>query len=86
MAGFESEESDILMQRCGVIPKPNDASKVDGYSVAMMEEQSRKQEVGRPRKALRKECIHREDLESSANCMLGRSYPQHRPLYRSSVH
>ena len=46
MAGSESEESDILMQRCGLIPKPNDASKVDGCSVAMMEEQSRKQAVG----------------------------------------
>jgi hypothetical protein len=68
-----------------MIPKPSDVSKVDGCSVAMMEEQTRKQEVGRPRKVQRKQCIHREDLESSANCMLGRSYPQHPPLYRSSV-
>jgi hypothetical protein len=30
MAGFVSEESGLMMQRCRMIPKPNDASKIDG--------------------------------------------------------
>jgi hypothetical protein len=29
MAGFVSEESGLMMQRCGVILKPNVVSKVD---------------------------------------------------------